>query len=150
MKRRQTVVTLLFALFCTAGFAADRKYIHDPKPANAKGLPFSDGVLVGDTLYVAGHIGLDPKTGKAPGDAQLEAKMVMDGIKETVENAGLTMDDLVSVQVFCTDLKLYDTFNAVYQTYFHGDYPARAFVGAESLLRGGHYEVLGIAIKKAN
>jgi len=46
-------------------------------------------------------------------------------------------------------LKLYDTFNGVYKTYFHGDYPARAFVGASNLLRGGKYEVLGIAVKKA-
>jgi reactive intermediate/imine deaminase len=140
-------VTLLIA--STAAFAADRKYIVDPKPADAKNLPFSDGVLVGNTLYIAGHIGLDPKTGQAPADPEQEARMVMDGIKQTVAGAGLTMDDLVSVQIFCTDLKLYDTFNKVYRSYFHGDFPARAFVGADKLLRGGHYEVMAIAIKKA-
>jgi 2-iminobutanoate/2-iminopropanoate deaminase len=58
------------------------------------------------------------------------------------------MDDIVTIQVFCTDLKLYDTFNAVYQTYFGGGDPARAFVGVDKLLRGGRYEVLGIAVKK--
>ena len=63
--------------------------------------------------------------------------------------SGLTMDDIVSVQVFCSDLKYYETFNNVYKTYFHGDYPARAFVGAGSLLRNGKYEVMGIAIKKS-
>ena len=47
---------------------------------------------------------------------------MMDEIKQTVESAGLSMDDVVSMQVFCTDLKLYDTFNDVYKTYFHGDY----------------------------
>ncbi|HEX3822043.1 MAG TPA: RidA family protein [Candidatus Sulfotelmatobacter sp.] len=140
-------VTLLIA--STAAFAADRKYIVDPKPADAKNLPFSDGVLVGNTLYIAGHIGLDPKTGQAPADPEQEARLVMDGIKQTVDGAGLTMDDLVSVQIFCTDLKLYDTFNKVYRSYFHGDFPARAFVGADKLLRGGHYEVMAIAIKKA-
>jgi reactive intermediate/imine deaminase len=140
-------VTLLIA--STAAFAADRKYIVDPKPADAKNLPFSDGVLVGNTLYIAGHIGLDPKTGQAPADPEQEARLVMDGIKQTVAGAGLTMDDLVSVQIFCTDLKLYDTFNKVYRSYFHGDFPARAFVGADKLLRGGHYEVMAIAIKKA-
>ncbi|MGH9495710.1 MAG: RidA family protein [Candidatus Sulfotelmatobacter sp.] len=139
-------VTLLIA--CTAAFGADRKYIVDPKPADGKSLPFSEGVLVGNTLYVAGHIGLDAKTGQAPADVEQEAHLVMDGIKQTVEGAGLSMDDLVSVQIFCTDLKLYDTFNKVYRTYFHGDFPARAFVGSNALLRGGHFEVLGIAIKK--
>lgn len=140
------VLVLTFSMMASAG---DRKFIVDPRPADTKGLPFSDGVLVGNTLYIAGHIGLDPKTGQAPADAELEARLVMDSIKKTVENAGLSMDDVVSVQVFCTDLKLYDTFNSVYKTYFHGDFPARAFVGTDKLLRNGHYEVLGIAVKRS-
>lgn len=147
MKLHLLLVVALLVVSCVAG-AADRKYIVNPRPANASGLPFSDGVLVGNTLYIAGHIGLDPKTGAPPESAEDEARMVMDGIKKTVESAGLSMDDIVSVQIFCTDLKLYDTFNGVYKTYFHGDYPARAFIGTDKLLRGGHYEVMGIAIKR--
>ena len=76
-----------------------------PRPADAKALPFSDGVLVGGTLYVAGHIGLDAKTGQPPASAEEEAKLVMDEIKQTVESAGMTMDDVVNVQIFCTDLE---------------------------------------------
>ena len=105
-------------------------------------------MLVGNTLYIAGHIGLDAKTGHAACDTEDEARLVMEGVKETVEMAGLTMDDVVSIQVFCTDLKNYDTFNGVYKTYFHGEYPARAFIGASNLLRGGKFEVTGIAVKK--
>ncbi len=148
MALRKIFVAAMVFLFCIAAGAADRKYIVNPRPPDAKALPFSDAVLVGDTLYIAGHIGLDPKTGQAPADAEQEARLVMDGIKRTVEGAGLSMDDIVSVQIFCTDLKLYDTFNAVYKTYFHGDFPARAFVGADKLLRGGRYEVMGIAVKR--
>ena len=73
--------------------------------------------------------------------------MVMDRVKEVVEQAGMTMDDIVSRQVFCTDLGNYDVFNSVYGTYFHGDYPARAFVGVPRLLFGARYEVMGIAIR---
>src|SRR5208283_2456014 len=141
-------VALLLITFCIAG-AADRKYMVKPRPGDMKGLPFSDGVLVGDTLYIAGHIGLDAKTGQPPASPEDEARLAMDGIKQTVESAGMTMDDVVSMQIFCTDLKLYDTFNAVYRTYFHGDFPARAFIGTDKLLRGGRYEVMGIAVKKA-
>jgi reactive intermediate/imine deaminase len=148
MKMR-VVVGLLLLVFCVAAEAADRKFIVNPRAADMKALPFSDGVLVGNTLYIAGHIGLEAKTGTPPASAEEEARLVMDGIKKTVESAGLTMDDVVSIQIFCTDLKLYETFNGVYKTYFHGDYPARAFVGASNLLRGGRYEVTGIAIKKA-
>lgn len=150
MRLRLLVIGIMLLAFCTVAGAADRKFIVKPRGGDVKGLPFSDGVLVGNTLYIAGHIGLDPKTGQAPADVEQEARMVMDGFKSTVESAGLTMDDVVSVQVFCTDLKYYETFNNIYKTYFHGDYPARAFVGAGSLLRNGHYEVLGIAVKKGS
>ena len=148
MKPRIVVAFLLLVL-CISASAADRKFIVKPRASDMKALPFSDAVLVGNTLYIAGHIGLDAKTGAPPASAEDEARLVMDGIKQTVESAGLTMDDVVTVQVFCTDLKNYETFNNVYKTYFHGDYPARAFVGASSLLRGGRFEVLGIAVKRA-
>jgi len=148
MLRRIACLVLLLTLSMAAN-AADRKFVVNPRPGDAKTLPFSDAVLVGNTLYIAGHIGLDPKTGLAPADAEAEAHLVMDGIKKTVESAGLSMDDVVSMQIFCTDLKLYDTFNAVYKSYFHGDFPARAFVGSDKLLRNGHYEVTGIAIKRS-
>jgi 2-iminobutanoate/2-iminopropanoate deaminase len=148
MKLRHVVVGVILVVFCLAAGAADRKYINKPRAGDMKALPFSDGVLVGNTLYIAGHIGLDPKSGTPPTSAEDEARLVLEGVKSTVEQAGLTMDDVVSVQVFCTDLKYYETFNNVYKTYFHGDYPARAFIGAASLLRNGKYEVMGIAVKK--
>ncbi len=148
MKRTAIFVTTLILLWSVAAGAADRKYIVKPKPGTIQTLPFSDAVLVGNTLYVAGHLGLDAKTAAPPASAEEEARLVMDGVKGTVEAAGLTMDDVVSVQIFCTDLKLYETFNAVYQTYFHGDYPARAFLGVNQLVRGGRFEVTGIAVKR--
>jgi 2-iminobutanoate/2-iminopropanoate deaminase len=144
---RVVVAGVLLAAGVSAG-AADRKFILQPRAGDLKGLPFSEGVLVGNKLYIAGHIGLDPKTGLPPASAEEEARLVMDAFKKTVESAGMTMEDVVSVQIFCTDLKLYDTFNGMYKTYFHADYPARAFVGASNLLRGGRYEVLGIAVKR--
>jgi 2-iminobutanoate/2-iminopropanoate deaminase len=143
------VVGILVLVFCVEAGAADRKYIVKPRASDVKALPFSDAVLVGNTLYIAGHIGLDPKTGAPPASPEDEARLVMDGVKATVESAGLTMEDVVSLQIFCTDLKLYETFNSVYKSYFHGDYPARAFIGINQLVRGGRYEVLGIAIKRA-
>jgi reactive intermediate/imine deaminase len=149
MRLHKIVVSVLFLVLCVAAGAADRKYIVKPRSGDRKELPFSDGVIVGNTLYIGGHIGLDPKTSMPPASPEEEARLVMDGIKQTVESAGFSMDDVVSMQVFCTDLKLYDTFNGVYKTYFHGDYPARAFLGAANLLRGGRYEVMGIALKRS-
>jgi 2-iminobutanoate/2-iminopropanoate deaminase len=122
---------------------AHRKYVPE-KPGAA---PFSQGVIVGNTLYLAGVLGLDPKTGQAPVDPKVEIKMVMDALKQAVELSGYTMNELVSVQIFCTDLALYDAFNEIYRTYFQGRLPARAFLGTDKLLRGAHFEVIGIAVK---
>lgn len=122
-----------------------RRYVNLPKPVQA---PFSDGVLVGNTLYVAGRIGIDPKTGKPPEDIEQEVHILLDGFKSVLAEAGMTMDDLVFVQVFCPDLSLYAKFNDTYKTYFGKDYPARAFVGSGPLLRGGHFEMNGIAVKR--
>ena len=125
---RKIILLVALLAVCSLAGAADRKYVVKPRSSDRAPLPFSEGVLVGNTLYIAGHIGLDAKTDMPPASAEEEAKLVMDGIKQTVESAGLSMDDVVSMQVFCTDLKYYDTFNTVYKTYFHGDYPARAFI----------------------
>jgi 2-iminobutanoate/2-iminopropanoate deaminase len=140
------VLSLAGAICVTAD--TGRKHINLPRPAGFSGLPFSDGVLVRDTLYLGGHIGVDPKTALPPPSAEEEAKMALDGTKQTLEAAGLSMDDLVQVEVHCSDIGAYDAFNSVYQTYFHGEYPARAFLGAGKLLRGARFEVLGIAVKR--
>lgn len=125
---------------------AKRRVINLPaRPVQA---PFSDGVLVGETLYLAGRIGIDSKTGKPPEDLEKEIRLLLDGIKDTLAQAGMTMDNLVYVQVFCPDLTLYDKFNSVYRSYFTKDFPARAFVGSGPLLRGGHFEVQSIATKQ--
>jgi 2-iminobutanoate/2-iminopropanoate deaminase len=129
--------------------AAERKFINAEQGSAAQATrPISDAVLVGDTLYISGHLGIDPATNRAAADPVVEAKLVMDRVRHTVEAAGLSMDDVVSIQVFCTDLGLYDTFNNVYRAYFAHGFPARAFLGASALVRGAHFEVLGIAVRK--
>jgi 2-iminobutanoate/2-iminopropanoate deaminase len=129
-----------------AAAPADSAYLEHTGPGPGQ-LPFSDAVWSGDTLYVGGHLGLDPKTGNAPADSATEAQLVMEAVKHTLARAGLGTDDLVSVTVFCTDLSLYDTFNTTYAKYFKGHFPARAFIGAAKLVRGGHFEVLGVAVR---
>ena len=147
----------LFLAFCSTGFRGNeplqetvstgvRRYINLPnRPVQA---PFSDGVLVGNTLYLAGRIGIDSKTGKPPEDLEQEIRIALDGLTSTLAEAGMAMNDLVYVQVFCPDVSLYEKFNTVYQSYFDKNFPARAFIGSGPLLRGGHFEVQGIAVKR--
>jgi enamine deaminase RidA (YjgF/YER057c/UK114 family) len=126
--------------------AGTRRHIN--LPGRTSTAPFSDAVLVGDTLYLAGRLGLDPATGKPPQDPAAEARLILDGMKRVLAEAGMTMDDLVSVQVFCPDVALYDAFNKVYAGYFpSGRYPARAFIGSGPLLFGARFEVQGIAAR---
>lgn len=141
-------VILLVAVLPT--FAQnDRKNITlDRSPAEQTTLPFSDAVLVGNTLYLSGYIGVDPKTNAVPTSAEEETRLAMDDFKRRVEAAGMTMDDLVVVHVLCTDLNLFQKFNGVYRTYFHGGFPARTFTGASKLLLGAHFEITGIAIRR--
>ena len=69
-------------------------------------------------------------------------------VMATILPAGMTMDDLVSVQVFCSDVSLFDKFNGVYRGYFKKDFPARAFIGSGPLLRGARFEMQAIAVKQ--
>ena len=153
---RRIVVTLcclaLAGLAVASGFSQapaspQRTAIH--LPGTNPQLPFSDAILSGNTLYLSGRIGIDPKTGQAPADVDAEIHLLLDSVKATLAADGLTMDDLVYVQISCTDLSLFDKFNAIYRSYFTTkDLPAREFVGAAALLRGGHFELQSIAVRR--
>lgn len=134
----------------TIAFAAPAK--HFPAGTNTPGgtsPAFSSAVQAGNRLYVSGTTdGMDPDTGKPPADAGVAAKLVLNNVKKSLEAAGYTMDDLVWVQIFALNLKEYGDFNTVYRTYFKGPLPARAFIGAGSLLGGAHFEIMGIAEKQ--
>ncbi|HKF25009.1 MAG TPA: Rid family hydrolase, partial [Candidatus Acidoferrum sp.] len=95
MNRRVGIVLagLVGGVFAVAGLSsqpkpeAARKYID--LPGKSVQAPFSDGVLVGNTLYLAGRIGLDPKTGKAPDKVEDEIKLLLDGEKDVLAQAGM-------------------------------------------------------------
>jgi enamine deaminase RidA (YjgF/YER057c/UK114 family) len=139
------IIGLIIGASGVYGKGPAKRYLNLPSK-NAQ-LPFTDGVLVGDTLYLAGRLGTDPKTNAIPNDLEQEIKLLLGGFKDVLAQAGMTMDDMVTVTVYCPDLTLYDKFNAVYRTYFGKDCPARAFIGSGPLLRGAHFEMHGIAVK---
>ena len=110
--------------------------------------PFSDAVLTGDTLYIAGKIGVDPATGRPPEEPEAEARLALDWLRAILAEAGMSFGDLVSVQVYCPDVSLFERFNAVYRSYFGAELPARAFIGSGPLLRGGRFQIMGIAVRR--
>jgi 2-iminobutanoate/2-iminopropanoate deaminase len=110
--------------------------------------PFADAVLVdGRTLYISGRIGLIAGTTKLPETMEEEAHLVMQDLQRVLAMAGMSLDDLVSLQVFASDVSLWERFNAVYRGYFKGQLPPRAFLGSGMLLFGARFELQGIAIQ---
>lgn len=134
-----------FALAPSGAAAAEPgvTYVPAPPRPDASSPPYSLAVKVGDTVYISG---VTDRGGATPTES---ARRVMDSFKRSVEAAGVTMDDLVSVQVYSTDLADYDAFNAVYRTYFTGPLPARAYIGAGQLIGSSRFEVLGTAVRRA-
>ena len=124
---------------------AQRRYFN--LPGKGPGLPYSDAVMSGDTLYIAGRIGFKPGTREVPADPVEEARLMLEGVRSVLGEAGMQMNDLVYVQIFCSDVSLFDTFNGVYRQYFSGDLPARAFIGSGPLLFGARFEIIGMAKK---
>jgi 2-iminobutanoate/2-iminopropanoate deaminase len=124
-----------------------RRYIAPRTAADATLPPFSGAVQVGKTLYLSGDIGVDANN-RVPDTAEAEAGLLLQSVQRTLKEAGYTMDDLVYVQVFCSDVKHYDAFNAVYRTMFKKEFPARAFVGSGTLLFNARFEMQGIAVQR--
>jgi len=143
-------VVLVLASFSAGALLAKGKGLRRLNlPERSDSRPFTHTIVAGETIYIAGSIGFDPETGRVPEDPMDEARLMMDALKAKVELAGATMSDLVSIQVFCSDVSLYGDFNELYAGYFTaGVYPVRAFVGSGPLLSGARFEINGIAVKR--
>ena len=112
--------------------------------------PYSQAVLVNDTLYLSGQIAIDPKNGKLiTGDIEKETRLVLDNIQAVLEKAGMSMDDVVQAQVFLKDLNHYGLVNGIYGEYFKKDYPARAAVQVARLPKDVSIEIMCVAVKGA-
>ncbi len=140
------MILITIALISGSASGAEAKTYFKSEVAGSD-LPFSDAVLVGDTLYISGKGGVIPGTRTVPADPTEEARLLMEDFKVTLKRVGMTMNDLVYVTIYCTDLSLYSGFNEVYREYFSKDFPPRAFVGSGPLLFGLRFEMQGIAVK---
>jgi 2-iminobutanoate/2-iminopropanoate deaminase len=124
-----------------------REVIFTDKATSPTG-PYSQAVKVGNTVYLAGVCGDDPVTGEimGGGDMKIEAKYALENLKNTVEAAGGTMNDIVKVNVVFTDISQAGAFNEIYMTYFPDYRPARIATGVASLLGGAHLELDAVAV----
>lgn len=109
---------------------------------------YSQAIEVGNTLYLAGQVGLDPATHElVPGGLEPEARRALENCKAVLEAGGYTLKDVVQVQVLLADIADYQAFNAIYATYFPQEPPARAAYAVAALPRGARVEILMTAAR---
>jgi 2-iminobutanoate/2-iminopropanoate deaminase len=127
---------------------ADERVIVTPDAPEAIG-PYSQAIRVGNTLYLAGQIAIDPQTNEVVhGTIEEETRLVLDNLKAVVEAAGFTMADVVATSVFLADLNEFPQMNAVYAEYFPEAPPARATVEVARLPRDVKIEISAIAARE--
>ena len=109
--------------------------------------PYSQGIVIGNTVYVSGQIPVDPKTGLMAETVEEQAHQVFRNLTGVLAEAGMTLDDVVKTSVFLADLGDFGTVNAIYESYFKAPYPARSCVQVAAIPKGAKLEIECIAVK---
>jgi reactive intermediate/imine deaminase len=107
---------------------------------------YSQAVKVGDTVYLSGQIGLDPATMQMVDGIEAQVHRVFTNLKAVAEAAGGSLNDVVKLNVFLTDLSNFTLVNTIMAEYFSTPYPARAAVGVASLPRNALVEADGVLV----
>lgn len=118
-----------------------RSHIESPRGPAAIG-PYSHAIWAGELLYLSGQTPIDPATGRlVDGDVEAQTHRCFDNLQAIVEDAGLTMDDVIKCNVYLTDMALFPKMNAAYQQRFSAPYPARTTVAVAGLPLGAQVEI---------
>jgi 2-iminobutanoate/2-iminopropanoate deaminase len=138
-----SIILLILPGLATA--PAPQKKVIYPPGAKAGG-NFSPGILIDGSLYVSGMLGLDA-SGRIPAPFEAEVQQSLDNIDAVLKAAGMSREDVVSVQVYLTDLNDFQNMNKVYAAHFKDPRPTRTTVGVAGLVNGGHIEITVTARK---
>ncbi|MEO0101978.1 MAG: RidA family protein [candidate division WOR-3 bacterium] len=109
-----------------------------PKPIG----PYSQGIKIGNFLFTAGQIAIDPKTNELiKGDIKEETRRVLENLKAILTQEGFSLKDVIKVNIYLVDLSYFPQVNEVYSEYFKEDFPVRTTVGVASLPKGARIEI---------
>jgi 2-iminobutanoate/2-iminopropanoate deaminase len=146
-RRFMCVVVMSLAFYGAGQFAEGQEH----KAVNlsaARGLPFSDGMVAGSTLYVAGQEGMDDSGKLASGGIGPETTAALDNIQKTLKAAGFELKDVVNVTVYLADIHEFPEMNKVYKSVMPDPKPARATIQAAALVNNARIEISAIAVKQ--
>ena len=109
--------------------------------------PYSHAISVGNLLFCAGQIGVDPATNELSDSVEAQTKQTLENLKAVLTEAGFGLDEVVKAEIFLADIKDYKIVNEVYGSYFPGNKPARQAVAAAALPRAALVEISFIAAR---
>ena len=141
----------IFAIALSMGVSVQKGYSQERKIVNlspARGLPFSDGVVAGNTLYIAGQEGTDASEKLVAGGIGPETSAALDNIQRVLKAAGFELKDVVSVTVYLADIHEFPDMNKVYKSLMPDPKPARATIQAAALVNNARIEISAIAVKQ--
>ena len=148
--RTARLLTCAFAIGLTIGvahpgFCQERKVIN---LSPTRGLPFNDGIVAGNTLYIAGQEGTDESLKLVPGGIGPETTAALDNIQKVLKAAGFELKDVVSVTVYLADIREFPDMNKIYRSVMPDPKPARATLQAAALVNNARVEISAIAVKQ--
>lgn len=123
-----------------------KKVICSQKAPGAIG-PYSQAIEANGMVFVSGQLPIDAATGVMPEGVEAQARQSLENVKHILEEAGLSMANIVKTTVFLADMSLFADMNKVYATYFSGDYPARSAVAVKALPKDALVEIECIAAR---
>jgi 2-iminobutanoate/2-iminopropanoate deaminase len=128
-------------------YSRSMKKIISTSDAPAAVGPYSQAIRVGSTIYCAGQIPLDPKSGKiVTGGTEEQTRRVLENVGAVLRAEGLSFGDVVKTTIFLTDLADFQTVNEIYASYFKREPPARSTVQVAALPKGARVEIEVIAV----
>jgi|SRR5882672_2112752 len=140
-----------FAIALITGILAPRSFGQEKKAINlspTRGLPFSDGIVAGNTLYIAGQEGTDDSNKLVAGGIGPETTAALENIQKVLKGAGFELKDVVSVTVYLADIHEFPDMNKVYKSVMPDPKPARATIQAMALVNNARIEISAIAVKQ--
>ena len=139
-----SAVAIALSVGAAAGFAQERKAIN---LSTTRGLPFSDGIIAGNTLYVAGQEGTDASDKVVAGGIGPETTAALENVQKVLKAAGFELKDVVSVTVYLADIHEFPDMNKIYKDVMPDPKPARATIQAAALVNNARIEISAIAVK---
>jgi 2-iminobutanoate/2-iminopropanoate deaminase len=142
------ILSFLSILTCAVSLRGQEKTVINSSDAPAAIGPYSQAIMVGNTLYCSGQIAIDPATDKMVSEGiQAETRQALKNLGVVLRAAGMGYADVVQATVYLADMNDFKTMNDIYAEYFKENPPARATVQVARLPRDARVEIACIAVK---